>query len=93
MAQLNIKQRQAGDVVILDLDGEVRIGDSATSLRGAGSGCFVVQAPFCASAETAASVTNAPAVNRRFDIASSQHHRAFAALKSSLAARASRRGE
>ncbi len=35
MAQLNIKQRQAGDVAILDLDGEVRIGDSATSLRGA----------------------------------------------------------
>lgn len=35
MAQLNIKQRQAGDVMILDLDGEVRIGDSATALRGA----------------------------------------------------------
>ena len=35
MAQLNIKQRQAGDVAILDLDGEVRIGDSASSLRGA----------------------------------------------------------
>jgi anti-sigma B factor antagonist len=35
MAELNIKQRQAGDVVILDLDGEVRIGDSATALRGA----------------------------------------------------------
>jgi len=35
MAQLTIKQRQAGDVAILDLDGEVRIGDSATSLRGA----------------------------------------------------------
>ena len=35
MAQLNIKQRQAGDVAILDLDGEVRMGDSATSLRGA----------------------------------------------------------
>lgn len=33
MAQLNIKQRQAGDVTILDLDGEVRIGDSATALR------------------------------------------------------------
>ena len=26
MAQLNIKKRQAGDVTILDLDGEVRIG-------------------------------------------------------------------
>ncbi|HBB95308.1 MAG TPA: anti-sigma factor antagonist [Blastocatellia bacterium] len=35
MAQLTIKQRQAGDVAILDLDGEVRIGDSATALRGA----------------------------------------------------------
>src|SRR2546425_9539835 len=35
MAQLNIKERQAGDVAILDLDGEVRIGDSATALRGA----------------------------------------------------------
>ena len=35
MAQLNIKQRQAGDVAILDLDGEVRIGDSATALRSA----------------------------------------------------------
>ncbi|MDX6528380.1 MAG: anti-sigma factor antagonist [Blastocatellia bacterium] len=35
MAELNIKQRQAGDVTILDLNGEVRIGDSATALRGA----------------------------------------------------------
>ena len=35
MAQLNINQRQAGDVAILDLSGEVRIGDSATALRGA----------------------------------------------------------
>jgi anti-sigma B factor antagonist len=35
MAQLNIKKRQAGDVAILDLDGEVRIGDTATSLRSA----------------------------------------------------------
>src|SRR5215471_1552080 len=34
MAQLNINQRQAGDVAILDLSGEVRIGDSATALRG-----------------------------------------------------------
>ena len=33
MAQLNINQRQAGDVAILDLTGEVRIGDSATALR------------------------------------------------------------
>ena len=35
MAELNINQRQAGDVRILDLDGEVRIGDSSTALRGA----------------------------------------------------------
>ena len=35
MAQLHINQRQAGDVAILDLDGEIRIGDSATALRGA----------------------------------------------------------
>ena len=35
MAELNIKQRQAGDVSILDLDGQVRMGDSATALRGA----------------------------------------------------------
>ena len=35
MAELNIKQRQAGDVAILDLDGAVRIGDSAAALRGA----------------------------------------------------------
>jgi anti-sigma B factor antagonist len=35
MAELNIGKRQAGDVVILDLNGEVRIGDSATALRSA----------------------------------------------------------
>src|SRR5260370_2125194 len=35
MAQLDIKQRQAGDVAILDLSGEVRMGDSAAALRGA----------------------------------------------------------
>lgn len=35
MAQLDIKQRQAGDVTILDLEGEVRIGDSSTALRSA----------------------------------------------------------
>ena len=33
MAQLSINQRQAGDVTILDMDGEVRIGDSSTALR------------------------------------------------------------
>ena len=35
MAEINIKQRQAGDVAILDLDGAVRMGDSANALRGA----------------------------------------------------------
>jgi anti-sigma B factor antagonist len=35
MAELNINQRQAGDIIILDLDGEVRIGDSSTALRSA----------------------------------------------------------
>jgi len=35
MAELNINQRQAGDVAILDLDGEVRIGDSSAALRTA----------------------------------------------------------
>jgi len=35
MAELDIRQRQAGDVAVLDLSGEVRIGDSATALRGA----------------------------------------------------------
>lgn len=35
MAELDIKQRQAGDVAVLDLNGELRIGDSSTALRGA----------------------------------------------------------
>ena len=35
MAELNINQRQAGDVAILDMEGQVRMGDSATALRGA----------------------------------------------------------
>jgi anti-sigma B factor antagonist len=42
MAELKIKHRQAGDVAILDLDGEVRIGDSATALRGAIRGLVAV---------------------------------------------------
>ncbi|HEU4934193.1 MAG TPA: STAS domain-containing protein [Pyrinomonadaceae bacterium] len=33
MAQLDLKERQAGDVTILDLSGEVRIGDSSVALR------------------------------------------------------------
>jgi len=35
MAQLNINQRQAGDVTILDLTGEIRIGGGSTDLRNA----------------------------------------------------------
>ena len=35
MAELDIKQRQAGDVAVLDLNGELSIGDSSTALRGA----------------------------------------------------------
>ena len=33
MAELDVKARQAGDVTILDLSGEVRIGEGAISLR------------------------------------------------------------
>ncbi len=33
MAELDLKERQAGDVTILDLSGEVRIGDSSIALR------------------------------------------------------------
>jgi len=33
MAELDLKERQAGDVTILDLTGEVRIGDSSVALR------------------------------------------------------------
>ena len=33
MAELDVNQRQAGDVTILDLSGEVRIGDSSVALR------------------------------------------------------------
>jgi len=33
MAQLNISERQAGDVTILDLTGEIRIGGGTTELR------------------------------------------------------------
>jgi anti-sigma B factor antagonist len=35
MAELDLKERQAGDVTILDLSGEVRIGDGAVALRDA----------------------------------------------------------
>ena len=33
MAELDVKERQAGDVTILDLSGEVRIGEGAVCLR------------------------------------------------------------
>ena len=35
MAELNIRERQAGDVTILDMDGKVTIGEGSVSLRGA----------------------------------------------------------
>lgn len=35
MAELSVKERQAGDVTILDLSGEVRIGDASVALREA----------------------------------------------------------
>src|SRR5690349_21079250 len=33
MAELDVKERQAGDVTILDMTGEVRIGEGDSSLR------------------------------------------------------------
>ena len=33
MAELDVNERQAGEVTILDLSGEVRIGDSSVALR------------------------------------------------------------
>ena len=33
MAELDLKERQAGDVTILDLSGEVRIGEGSVALR------------------------------------------------------------
>ena len=35
MAELDLKERQAGDVTILDLSGEVRIGEGSIALRDA----------------------------------------------------------
>jgi len=35
MAELDLKERQAGDVTILDLSGEVRMGDGSIALRDA----------------------------------------------------------
>src|SRR6266498_63891 len=33
MAELEVRERQAGDVTILDMDGSVRMGEGAISLR------------------------------------------------------------
>jgi anti-sigma B factor antagonist len=35
MAELDVKERQAGDVTILDMSGTVRIGEGAIALRNA----------------------------------------------------------
>jgi anti-sigma B factor antagonist len=35
MAELDIKERQAGDVTILDLSGAIRMGEGSTALRNA----------------------------------------------------------
>jgi anti-sigma B factor antagonist len=35
MAELNIRERQAGDVTILDLEGKITIGEGNVALRGA----------------------------------------------------------
>ena len=35
MAQLEIQERQAGDVTILDMDGKITIGEGSTALRTA----------------------------------------------------------
>ncbi|HVF48811.1 MAG TPA: STAS domain-containing protein [Pyrinomonadaceae bacterium] len=35
MAELNIKERQAGDVTILDMEGKITIGEGSVAMRGA----------------------------------------------------------
>ncbi|HEV2764943.1 MAG TPA: STAS domain-containing protein [Pyrinomonadaceae bacterium] len=35
MAELNIKERQAGDVTILDMDGKITIGEGSVAMRSA----------------------------------------------------------
>jgi anti-sigma B factor antagonist len=35
MAELNIRERQAGDVTILDMEGKITIGEGSVSVRGA----------------------------------------------------------
>ena len=35
MAELNMKERQAGDVTILDMNGKITIGEGSVALRSA----------------------------------------------------------
>ena len=35
MAELNIRERQAGDITVLDMDGRITIGEGSVSLRSA----------------------------------------------------------
>ena len=35
MAELNIRERQAGDIVVLDMDGRITIGEGSVTLRTA----------------------------------------------------------
>jgi anti-sigma B factor antagonist len=35
MAELNMNERQAGDVTVLDMDGKITIGDGSVALRSA----------------------------------------------------------
>ena len=35
MAELNVNERQAGDVTVLDLSGKITIGEGSVTLRGA----------------------------------------------------------
>jgi anti-sigma B factor antagonist len=35
MAELNMKERQAGDVTVLDMDGKITIGDGSVAVRSA----------------------------------------------------------
>ena len=35
MAELNIRERQAGDITVLDMDGRITIGEGSVALRSA----------------------------------------------------------
>jgi len=35
MAELNIRERQAGDVIVLDMDGRITMGEGSVALRSA----------------------------------------------------------